>query len=57
VAPFGWAMTVCCAIPAMMFWRETRWLVATSLLFCVAYLSLYAWMFSSSRGKVWQAEL
>jgi UDP-N-acetylmuramyl pentapeptide phosphotransferase/UDP-N-acetylglucosamine-1-phosphate transferase len=52
VAPFGWAMTVCCAIPAMVFWRETRWLVATSLLFCVAYLSLYAWMFSSSRGRV-----
>jgi len=51
VAPFGWIVTLCCAIPAMVFWRETRWLVAASLLFCVAYMSLYAWLFSSSRGR------
>jgi UDP-N-acetylmuramyl pentapeptide phosphotransferase/UDP-N-acetylglucosamine-1-phosphate transferase len=51
IAPFGWIMTLCCAIPAMVFWRETRWLMAASLLFCVAYITLYAWLFSSGRGK------
>jgi UDP-N-acetylmuramyl pentapeptide phosphotransferase/UDP-N-acetylglucosamine-1-phosphate transferase len=51
IAPFGWIMTLCCAIPAMVFWRETRWLMAASLLFCVAYISLYGWLFSSNRGK------
>ncbi len=51
VAPFGWAMTLCCALPAIAFWRETRWLMAASLLFCVAYLSIYGWLFSSNRRK------
>src|SRR5205814_7213866 len=34
VAPFGWLMTLCCAVPALLFWRETQWLVAASFLFC-----------------------
>ena len=50
VAPVGWLMTLCCAVPAMAFWRETAWLVAASVLFCVGYLSLYRWLFSSSRA-------
>jgi UDP-N-acetylmuramyl pentapeptide phosphotransferase/UDP-N-acetylglucosamine-1-phosphate transferase len=41
VAPFGWLFTLICAIPAMLFWRETPWLVASSILFCVAYLLIY----------------
>jgi len=41
VAPFGWLMTLCCAVPALFFWRETRWLVAASVLFCAAYVMLY----------------
>jgi UDP-N-acetylmuramyl pentapeptide phosphotransferase/UDP-N-acetylglucosamine-1-phosphate transferase len=41
VAPFGWLLTLICAVPAMMFWRETPWLVASSILFCIAYLLIY----------------
>jgi UDP-N-acetylmuramyl pentapeptide phosphotransferase/UDP-N-acetylglucosamine-1-phosphate transferase len=52
VALFSWVMTLCCAIPAMLFWGETRWLVAASLFFCAAYMSLYGWLFLSSRSRV-----
>jgi hypothetical protein len=52
VAPFGWAMTLCCAIPAIVFWRETRWLMAASFIFCAAYVALYRWLFDSSRNRV-----
>jgi UDP-N-acetylmuramyl pentapeptide phosphotransferase/UDP-N-acetylglucosamine-1-phosphate transferase len=41
VAPFSWFMTLCCAVPALVFWRETQWLVTASLVFCAAYLLLY----------------
>jgi UDP-GlcNAc:undecaprenyl-phosphate GlcNAc-1-phosphate transferase len=51
VAPFGWLMTLCCAVPALLFWGETHWLVAASLLFCAAYVALYLWLFFSSRGR------
>ncbi len=44
VAPFGWLMTLCCAVPALLFWRETPWLVAASIVFCVAYVALYLWL-------------
>src|SRR5712664_3606039 len=49
VAPFGWLMTLCCAVPALLFWGETQWLVAASLLFCAVYVALYLWLFLSSR--------
>src|SRR5438552_3196613 len=52
VAPFGWLMTFCCAVPALLFWGETRWLVAASVVFCVGYLLLYLWLFFSSRSRV-----
>jgi len=51
VAPFGWLMTLCCAVPALLFWGETRWLVAASLLFCAAYVALYLWLYLSSRSS------
>jgi UDP-N-acetylmuramyl pentapeptide phosphotransferase/UDP-N-acetylglucosamine-1-phosphate transferase len=41
VAPYGWLMTFFCAIVAMAFWRETRWLVAGALLFCTGYVLFY----------------
>jgi len=41
VAPFGWLMTLCCAVPALLLWGRTPWLVTASLLFCAAYVSLY----------------
>ena len=41
VAPVSWLMTLCCAVPAMVFWKETPWLVAASAVFCVGYLLLY----------------
>src|SRR5213076_1669447 len=52
VAPFGWLMSLCCAVPDLLFWRETSWLVAASLLFCAAYVAFYLWLFFSSRGRV-----
>ncbi len=44
VAPFGWLMTLCCALPAVAFWKETRWLLAASIVFCLGYLLLYRHM-------------
>jgi len=44
VAPYGWLIALFCALPAMIFWKETRWLVTTSLIFCVGYLILYRQM-------------
>jgi UDP-N-acetylmuramyl pentapeptide phosphotransferase/UDP-N-acetylglucosamine-1-phosphate transferase len=52
VAPFGWLMTLCCAVPALLFRGETRWLVAASLLFCAIYVALYLWLFFSSRSRI-----
>jgi UDP-N-acetylmuramyl pentapeptide phosphotransferase/UDP-N-acetylglucosamine-1-phosphate transferase len=40
VAPFGVLIALLCAVPAVLLWRETVWLVAASLLFCAAYLWL-----------------
>jgi len=44
VAPFGWLMTLCCAVPALLFWGETRWLVTACVVFCAGYLLLYRQM-------------
>jgi len=41
VAPYGWMITLFCAVPAMIFWKETRWLVAASGIFCTLYVFLY----------------
>src|SRR5258708_34257611 len=51
VAPFGWLMALCCAVPALLFWGETRWLVAASFLFCGVYVALYLWLSFSSRSR------
>jgi len=37
VAPVCWAMTLACAVPAVGFWSDTRWLVTASFLFAGAY--------------------
>src|SRR5262249_4176975 len=50
VAPYGWLMTLCCAVPAIAFWRDTHWLVAASLLFCLGYLFLYRHFVRSKPG-------
>jgi len=41
VAPYSWFLSLCCAVPAVMLWKETPLLVAASLIFCAAYLWLY----------------
>jgi UDP-N-acetylmuramyl pentapeptide phosphotransferase/UDP-N-acetylglucosamine-1-phosphate transferase len=41
VAPYLWLMSVCCAVPALVFWKETSWLVSVSLVFCIGYVLLY----------------
>jgi len=41
VAPYCWLMSACCAIPAVLFWMETPWLVSASLFFCAVYVSIY----------------
>src|SRR5712692_5570617 len=51
VAPFGWLMTLGCAVPALLLWEEARWLVAASFLFCGVYVALYLWLFFSRRGR------
>jgi UDP-N-acetylmuramyl pentapeptide phosphotransferase/UDP-N-acetylglucosamine-1-phosphate transferase len=48
VAPLIWLMTLCCALPAVAFWRETRWLVVASVVFCLVYLLLYRRVLKSS---------
>jgi UDP-N-acetylmuramyl pentapeptide phosphotransferase/UDP-N-acetylglucosamine-1-phosphate transferase len=52
VAPFGWLLTLGCAVPALLFWGETRWLITASLLFCAAYVALYLWLSFSGRSRV-----
>jgi hypothetical protein len=52
VAPFGWLMTLGCAVPAVLLWRETPWLVAASILFCGVYVALYLWLSFSGRSRV-----
>src|SRR5439155_21705078 len=51
VAPFGWLMSLCCAVAALFFWNGTWWLVTASLLFCAAYVLLYHRLFPA-RGAV-----
>jgi UDP-N-acetylmuramyl pentapeptide phosphotransferase/UDP-N-acetylglucosamine-1-phosphate transferase len=41
VAPIGWLMSLCCAIPAVLLWKETSWLATASLIFCLGYVWLY----------------
>jgi UDP-N-acetylmuramyl pentapeptide phosphotransferase/UDP-N-acetylglucosamine-1-phosphate transferase len=41
VAPYFWLMSVCCAVPAILLWRETGWLVSVSLVFCAGYVLVY----------------
>jgi UDP-N-acetylmuramyl pentapeptide phosphotransferase/UDP-N-acetylglucosamine-1-phosphate transferase len=41
VAPYFWIMTLCCAVPAVLLWKETVWLVSASVVFCLAYVLLY----------------
>ena len=44
VAPRFWAVAVLCLVPALLFWRETPWLVAWSLGTCVVYVAAYLWL-------------
>lgn len=44
VAPRFWVIAVSCLLPALLFWRETTWLVACALLACGAYLAGYLWL-------------
>jgi len=48
VAPIGWMMSLCCAIPAVWLWKETSWLAAASFLFCAVYIWLYRHMLKQS---------
>jgi len=50
VALFSWVMTLCCAIPAMLFWGETHWLMVWSFLFSIAYVLLYHRLTRSGSG-------
>ena len=54
VAPFGWVMTLCCAVPAIWFWRDTQWLLVVSLVFCVGYVSSYRYL-SSTKDRIHSA--
>jgi len=41
VAPVCWLISLICALPAVLFWSHTHWLIAASLLFSAAYAVLY----------------
>ena len=41
VAPYIWGLSLCCCLPAILFWNETPLLAASSLVFCVGYIWLY----------------
>jgi UDP-N-acetylmuramyl pentapeptide phosphotransferase/UDP-N-acetylglucosamine-1-phosphate transferase len=51
VAPYGWLMTLACAAPALVFSRQTQWLVTVSLVFCAAYLLAYRWLSRSNASS------
>lgn len=40
-SPFLWALVLVALVPAMVFWRQTEWLVAFVLVFVMTYLWLY----------------
>lgn len=41
VAPCIWLASLACAVPAVILWRESLWLTAAALVFCLLYLVLY----------------
>ncbi len=41
IAVYIWAMSACCVLPAIFFWRETGWLIAFTVMFCASYVWLY----------------
>ena len=41
VAPYVWLISLSCAVPAVLLWKDTVWLVSVSLIFCVGYVLLY----------------
>jgi UDP-GlcNAc:undecaprenyl-phosphate GlcNAc-1-phosphate transferase len=49
IAPYGWLITFVCTLPAVILWRETRWLVTASIIFCVAYSLVYRQKLKPSR--------
>ncbi len=49
VAPYCWLISLCCAIPAILFWKETSWLVSASFFFCIVYVVLYRGLSASLR--------
>jgi UDP-GlcNAc:undecaprenyl-phosphate GlcNAc-1-phosphate transferase len=48
VAPYCWLMSLACAVPAVLLWRETTALVSVSLVFCVAYLLFYRGLYKAT---------
>ncbi|MBI4293884.1 MAG: glycosyltransferase family 4 protein [Betaproteobacteria bacterium] len=36
-----WGLSIFCAVPAIVFWRQTSWLMIFTLAFCVFYLWIY----------------
>ncbi|MBI5922480.1 MAG: glycosyltransferase family 4 protein [Betaproteobacteria bacterium] len=51
VAPYFWLMACCVAIPALLLWRETRWLVALAFTYGFLYSGLYFRLASGSMTK------
>jgi UDP-N-acetylmuramyl pentapeptide phosphotransferase/UDP-N-acetylglucosamine-1-phosphate transferase len=51
VAAYVWGISACFVLPALIFWRETPWLAAASLLFCAGYMLLYRWLLRGGAGN------
>ena len=41
VATYVWGISVCCAVPALVFWADTNWL----MMFAAAFCALYVWLY------------
>jgi UDP-N-acetylmuramyl pentapeptide phosphotransferase/UDP-N-acetylglucosamine-1-phosphate transferase len=48
IAPYCWLMSLACAIPAVLLWKDTALLVTASFAFCAVYLLLYRGLYKAS---------
>lgn len=60
-SPYLWALTAFSILPAMIFWRDTKWLLFCALIFVLCYGFLYAmivrfkvrrWMIVGNKGTL-----
>ncbi len=52
VAAYIWTISGFCALMALFFWRDTPWLIAFSISFCICYVWVY-WRIAQWKAPPW----